>query len=176
MTINCRNPQALICHDFILLLLLSFSSFWLFTYPMCLFVVAPIFLSFYSCLSLFLLRFLFFHCFCCCFHLLSVAGPTTSKGARAALLWHLPGVCGEVCVQGASTVVTQRLRRVGASCDDPPTTPSKAPRLPTNPPSRAPRPPNRAPTSPHPPPSMYLFIIQPRGQLGVHLVRQKMYK
>jgi len=85
-------------------------------------------------------------------------------------------VCGEVCVQGASTVVTQRLRRVGASCDDPPTTPSKAPRLPTNPPSRAPRPPNRAPTSPHPPPSMYLFIIQPRGQLGVHLVRQKMYK
>ena len=92
MTINCRNPQALICHDFILLLLLSFSSFWLFTYPMCLFVVAPIFLSFYSCLSLFLLRFLFFHCFCCCFHLLSVAGPTTSKGARAALLWHLPGV------------------------------------------------------------------------------------
>ena len=92
MTINCRNPQALIFHDFILLLLLSFSSFWLFTYPMCLFVVTPIFLSFYSCLSLFLLRFLFFHCFCCCFHLLSVAGPTTSKGARAALLWHLPGV------------------------------------------------------------------------------------
>merc|ERR1712110_497157 len=46
-------------------------------------------------------------------------GPTT-KGARATLLWHLPGVCGEVHLQGASTVVTQRLRWVRASCDPPP--------------------------------------------------------
>merc|ERR1712088_492966 len=63
-------------------------------------------------------------------------GDPATKGARAALLWHLPGVCGEVYLQGASTVVTQkRLRWVRASCD---------------------------PLSPGTPwaPSLYLFIIQ----------------
>merc|ERR1712088_401646 len=38
-------------------------------------------------------------------------GDPATKGARAALLWHLPGVCGEVYLQGASTVVTQKRLR-----------------------------------------------------------------
>ena len=64
-------------------------------------------------------------------------------------------VCGEVCVQGASTVVTQRLRRVGASCDDPPTTlPRPLGHRPTPPPG-----PPGHPTGPLPPPTLLLPCI-----------------
>merc|ERR1712088_106951 len=38
-------------------------------------------------------------------------GDPATEGARAALLWHLSGVCGEVYLQGASTVVTQKRLR-----------------------------------------------------------------
>ena len=100
-----------------------------------------------------------------CFWVSSVAGMLRSVCARSL----------DRCDTKTSTGRSQ----LWWSTNDPP----KAPRSPTNPPSRAPRspsdplqgPPVTQP-GPHPPPSMYLFIIQPRGQLGVHLVRQKMYK
>merc|ERR1712037_982975 len=46
-------------------------------------------------------------------------GAPATKGARATILWHLPGVRGEVYLQGASTVVTQRLRWVRSTSRHP---------------------------------------------------------